>query len=138
MKITFLSQKEAEALDPEPTMAIISIVSTGGKRDLKPGWASRIDLEFNNVTKIVPEEERFSGYKVFDVVMAEKLVQFIKTLPSGVLHIVIHCHDGASRSAAIAKVLCEKYNAPFPIDHPYFNILVYTLFKEVMQKQNLL
>jgi tetratricopeptide (TPR) repeat protein len=34
----------------------------------------------------------------------------------------------------VAKVLCEYYKQEFTYDYPYFNMLVYTLFKEAVAK----
>jgi|GEM_PF-1817451 tetratricopeptide (TPR) repeat protein len=134
MKISFMSQKNAEALRPDNTMALISIVAPTVTRNPQPGWGARIDMVFNDITHIDPEDDRYKGYILFNEEMAKEMALFIKNLPSQITHIVVHCLAGVSRSAAVAKVLCEYYKQEFTYDYPYFNMLVYTLFKEAVAK----
>lgn len=133
MKITHHSQNAAEDINPDETMAIISITGLKEIRALKKGWGARLDLEFNDINNMTQEEASESGVKLFDEEIARKLADFIFTLPAGINHIVIHCRQGLSRSATIAKVLCEEvYNEPFPEDWPYLNPLVYTIFRKTI------
>ena len=134
MKIEFMEQKEAEKIDPSVKMAVISIatVNSANTRRLKEGWGARIDLDFCDVNEKAKEE----GTVCFDIEMARKLAEWVKNLPQSINHIVVHCFQGMSRSAAIAKVLLEKQGQDIPdIYEPYYNKLVYKLFKEAMNEK---
>lgn len=138
MKIQFMGQYEAEKITPASNMAVISItaLNAAGTRNLQPGWGARIDLNFSDIDHELPNEPKYEGYIVFNSAIAQSLKTWINSLPDSVDHIVIHCFQGISRSSAVARVLCEKYNQKFPEEAYglFYNKLVYSVLKSAMNE----
>jgi predicted protein tyrosine phosphatase len=136
-----MSKKEAERIVPDENMAIISICGMDGDRKLSNKWKYRIDLDFDDVdvkgsfTIVTKKGNVEIPYILFDENMARKVIKFIKELPSNVNSIVVHCYAGISRSAAVAKFLCEEiYNESFPKNYMTYNKLVYRMLYETLWK----
>jgi hypothetical protein len=125
MKIRWMSQRDAESLKPEPNMALISICDPGVKRNFI-GWEHTITLDFNDAYTVISDR---SDIVLFTPELAKKIIEFCDALPKQVEWIMVHCHQGISRSSAVAKYLCEKYSEPFPKDYQYMNMLVYDTLK---------
>jgi len=65
--------------------------------------ANVLNLEFDDC------EYEIQG-KVFDVKMAEKVIEFLDNLPETVSTIIIHCMAGISRSAGIGEFIVNYFN----------------------------
>jgi predicted protein tyrosine phosphatase len=132
MKIEWMSQLCAEEINPSTHMAVISITGMGTVRKLKDGWGARLDADFNDFLKPLPEDPKYDALReyMFNETKAEEIARFVKTLPPAVNRIVIHCQHGISRSASVAKVLCAYFKEPFPEDYKYCNPLVLALLME--------
>jgi predicted protein tyrosine phosphatase len=128
-----MSQEKAEAIVPADNMAIISIAGLDKTRELHPGWTVRLDVDFNDFLRPLPEDAKFDIYReyIFNEKKAKSIHDFIKSLPGKIDHIVIHCHHGVSRSATIAMILSEHYGEDFPQDYKYTNKMVY----EILHKE---
>ena len=123
MKIKFMPQVEAERIIPTKNMAIISIVGQDSPPRRLKGWSNRLDLGFDDIV------QETSGLHAPHKEDTNKIKGFIRTLPSNVDTIIVHCHMGQSRSSAVAKWLNEVYRTnDFPLFQSY-NILVYRLLK---------
>ncbi|WP_199031305.1 hypothetical protein [Ralstonia sp. ASV6] len=63
---------------------------------------------------------------------AEVLRRFIASLAARpeITELVVHCHAGQRRSAAVAKYACEQYSAPFDLSYSNYNKTVYALLKD--------
>lgn len=120
-----MSQREAEKLEPSPNKALISICVPGIQRNFA-GWDNLLTLDFHDIERPVPE---YPDFILFTPKMAKQIIDFADALPNNVDWIMVHCHQGISRSAAVAKYLCEKYGEPFPKDYKYANTLVYQTLK---------
>jgi predicted protein tyrosine phosphatase len=134
-----MSKKEAEKIVPNENMAIISICGMDSERKLSNKWGYRLDLDFDDVDKkgtftIVTQKGNVElPYILFDENMARAIITFIKELPENVNSIVVHCYAGISRSAAVAKFLCENiYNENFPKNYMIYNKLVYKVLRETL------
>jgi len=124
MKIRFMSQENAERLIPHDSMAIISIVGKDSPPRKLKNWKNRLYLYFDDIVM------KMKDRKEFDNNDANKIKEFIKHLPSDVNIIIVHCHQGVSRSAAVAKWLNEYYKTrDFPLMYMAFNPLVYNVLK---------
>jgi predicted protein tyrosine phosphatase len=133
VKIEYMSQEKAEAIVPSDNMAIISIAGLDTTRELHAGWTVRMDIDFNDFLRPLPEDAKFDIYReyIFNEKKAKSIHDFIKSLPEKIDHIVIHCHHGVSRSATIAMILSEHYGEDFPQDYKYTNKMVY----EILHKE---
>ena len=119
-----MSQKSAEHLIPHDNIAIISIVGKESPPRKLKNWKYRLYMYFDDIVMKIP------GRKEFDREDAKKLKAFIKSLPSTVNIIIVHCLMGASRSAAVAKWLNEVYKTgDFPLLYMKYNPLVYNILK---------
>jgi predicted protein tyrosine phosphatase len=124
MQIRYMSQHNAEKIEPDNKMAIISIVSPGGYRNLSENWEHKLHLDFDDIdTQGV--DLKGEEYILFNKVMAKKVIDFIKALPEEVDYIVVHCWAGVSRSAAVAKFLAGYYGLQFPEHYQLFNKHIY-------------
>lgn len=75
---------------------------------------------------------------LFDESMANSILNFADELHNSENNydLLIHCHAGISRSAAIQMALCKKYNRTYDYNYKYHNKLVYkTILKIYLQKQ---
>lgn len=67
--------------------------------------------------------------------MAKNVIKFAEELPKNTKSIVVHCHAGISRSAAVAKFLAEEiYKDYFPEKYMLYNKLVYRTLINTWQK----
>ena len=130
MNIQFMSQADAEKLEPTKTMALISICSPSANKRNFTGWRCMLTVDFDD---IVAPIENWPEKIMFTPEMAERIIKFVNALPPDIDTIVVHCFQGISRSAAVAKYLCERFGEKFlpnwP-DYPYCNKLVYKTLKE--------
>jgi len=49
--------------------------------------------------------------------------------------VLVHCHAGISRSAAVAKWIAEKYELPYPERYMLYNKHVYRTLREAMNRR---
>ena len=54
-------------------------------------------------------------------------VEFVRLVAPNVEGILVHCKAGISRSAAVAKWICERFDLPFSDRYTQFNQHVYTM-----------
>jgi predicted protein tyrosine phosphatase len=79
----------------------------------------------------------FVDFVLFDENMANSILSFADELYNSENHydLLIHCHAGISRSAAIQMALSQKYDRIYDHDYKLHNKLVYkTLMKTHLQK----
>lgn len=124
--VLFCSQKEAQERPAWPQWAVISITgSCTYPADLKDGWERVLRLEFDDID--TPEEP----YQMFTEQQARDVIEFVQDCTqSGIDGILVHCHAGVSRSAAIAKWIAERYLLPFPSGYMLYNKHVFKVLRE--------
>ena len=80
-----------------------------------------LNIEFADITPAFiqnEEDEKEWGYQLMSADDASKIHDFIESLPEGIDKLIIHCHAGVSRSAAVAAALSLVKNGS---DKMYFN-----------------
>ncbi len=110
MKIEVCSQAAALSLAEEATekTAIISITSTGEPDVVfpdNPSIVSVLHLKFNDLTSEVDEEGIPYGRELPRQEDFTGLKEFVTGLSCE--HLIVHCWEGISRSAAVAKAVYE-------------------------------
>lgn len=116
--VVFVNRGTAEEIHPLPSWGIISV--TDSKQDeanLREGWGyiSRhhfIDEYYNDETlDLVGPNYKFIYSSYFDRDKAYDLKKQIAALVDAEVDvIVVHCHAGRSRSAAIAKYIVDRFD----------------------------
>jgi len=105
--IVFLSRKDAEAQPADSNWAVISITEPLRKpAKLADGWADILRLEFDDV------DEHGKGAKLFTDQMAHHVLEYAEEVVNRGQSLLIHCHAGVSRSAAVAIALGQKHRLP--------------------------
>lgn len=111
MYIEFVSKGVAERTTPKSKMALISIREPNESVNLKAGWEHVLPVECHDTE---PDTGRArvtyptdKPLKAFDETQASDIIKFIQGLPENTNSIIVHCYGGISRSAAVAKFLCD-------------------------------
>ena len=115
--VIFLGRRNAEELVPPNNSAIISITdSVEDEANLKEGWehtfrVSFIDGAYNEDSlRFVGTNYRYIYSAYFDKGQAIELRGAIDHIVSlGIDKVIVHCHAGRSRSAAIALYIANRY-----------------------------
>lgn len=130
MKVGFCSRQSAEALEPQPDWAVISLNEPDtfdGSARLQQGWHSVLQLMFHDTTPAREYEEVVAHMTAED---ARQIVEFVRRVAPEVEGILVHCRAGVSRSAAVAKWISGAYRIPFDRHYKQFNKHVYALLIE--------
>lgn len=130
-RVLFLSQARAEAMIPPHAAALLSITDvTAPVARLREGWAAVLRLGFDDVD---PEDRLFQEFMLGDEedyvpltpVQAAEIAGFVRDIAGRCSCLVVHCRYGQSRSAAVAKAVCDAYGLRFPRDYELHNPYVY-------------
>lgn len=102
---------ESKLHDAEKDAILISITEPG-EADVIPCVPLRavLRLKFHDVD-VSASENSDSAFTLFDVQMARQIENFVDQF-SEASHIIVHCHAGISRSAAVALYLGDKLQIP--------------------------
>lgn len=118
--IDFISKDRAELLRGDPLTAIISISDPDESVALAPEFHSVLSIKFLDI--------EFDHPHAFNPKMAAAIIKFIKQIHKErqFTKLVVHCHAGISRSAAVALVAHAMTGADFERrqDACYANIRV--------------
>ena len=92
--------------------ALLISISEPGEAEVRPQdtFKAILRLSFHDVD-VSSQEALQAQYQVFDVQMAKQIESFVEAHPDA-SHIVVHCHAGVSRSAAVALYLGDKLGVP--------------------------
>ncbi len=128
-KVLFTSQSWAEAYSPRPTDAVVSITKVGTPpAALVSGWGAVLRVSFDDIDPLDPADEPVDPDDDACAMQAEharQIAAFVQSLPIGCDTLVIHCRYGQSRSAAVARAVCEHFGLPFPAEYEHDNRHVY-------------
>jgi predicted protein tyrosine phosphatase len=74
----------------------------------------------------------FEPIILFDESMGKNIVDFTDMLykESQEYNLIVHCHQGISRSSAVAMAIAKKYNLDYNKKYKYFNSLVYSILEK--------
>ena len=129
-RVVFLSQAEAERTAALNNWAVISITQpSDADAALQPGWAAVLRMRFHDT------DDANSVLTVFNQEHAEAVVKFVREHEANVEGILVHCHAGISRSAAIAKFIADTYSLAFPDKYASYNKLIYRRLNQVLWRE---
>jgi predicted protein tyrosine phosphatase len=119
--ILFCDKPTAERNEGQPDWAVISITGFAQSASLRDGWLDVLRLEFYDTDD---KDTIFS----FNVLQADQINRFVdKVKEQGAAGILVHCHAGVSRSAAVAKWIARREGLPFNDRYELYNKLVYSV-----------
>lgn len=114
VKVKFISKAMAEKIVPSDDMALISIREPAEWVSLHRDWKNVLEVEFHdadpNPNPLEPQTNfgiEYDDVVYFDDGMADDVMRFVNDLPKNVVHLIVHCHAGISRSAAVAKSIVD-------------------------------
>ena len=108
-QVIAVSRRIAEKLPPLSTVAVISITSNDQPEPELPGFQYLLRLVFDDVDFLAPGYYTQQNHASFTAAHSEKIHEFVRSLPTNIRSIVVHCGGGYSRSAAVALGLHEAY-----------------------------
>ena len=126
-RVFFLSQPRVEAMHPPRDAALISITDAGKPpARLRRGWVAIHRVSFDDFD---PEDglmlEDDVDYVPLSDEQALALAGFVHDIAGRCSRLVIHCRYGQSRSAAVARAVCDLHGLYFPAGYEMHNPYVY-------------
>lgn len=130
--VEFVSRSEAGARDADANTIVISINDTMFPvQELRAGWKDVLVLQFDPIDSLL----RGGTMKRFSLEQAEQILEFARKHADTATDILVHCSKGEQRSAAVAKVLADLYNLPFPEDYDKCHRWVLKVLNRVLVNQ---
>jgi hypothetical protein len=118
---------------PPRSCALISITdSDKAPARLREGWTAVLRMAFDDID---PESypDDYEGLQQISTEQAASMAEFSLVNAIRCRRLVVHCRYGMSRSAAVAKALCEVTGLWFPKNYEDHNDLVYRTALSAMQ-----
>jgi predicted protein tyrosine phosphatase len=129
-RVVFSSQSDAEKAAASPLWAVISITQPSDPAAaLQEGWGAILRMKFHDT------DDADSILTVFSPEHAEAIVRFVRAEAGRVEGILVHCHAGISRSAAVAKFIADTYRLDFPEKYSAYNKLIYRRLNQVLWRE---
>lgn len=138
--VRYLSRPAFIELPPSLSTAVISMTEPGEQSHAQGLWGAVLhvqccDAEYDQAML----DRLYAKRQAFDPIRrgfpspqnAIDIIRFIDRIEHLALtELLVHCHSGRRRSAAVAKYVAERYALPF--DHSYedYNKTVYTLLRD--------
>lgn len=113
--LSFLSRREAEAATPRDDIAVISITDPRTVQPRLDGWHSVLRVEFHDIdpdqiASPFTRARAAAHYTLMRAEQAREIVAFVQAIQSnGASGIMVHCEQGVSRSAAVAKWIADRH-----------------------------
>jgi hypothetical protein len=132
-RVLFVSQPRAEMMRPPGNCALISITDPGkAPASLREGWTAVLRIAFDDIDPVSYPDD-YEGLREVSTEQAAQMADFCLAHAFRCRRLVVHCRYGVSRSAAVAKALCEFTGLWFPKDYEDHNDLVYRAVLSAMQ-----
>jgi len=132
-RVLFLSQERAEQMAPPAATAIISITDPNrSPARLRDGWSAVLRVSFVDSDPVTfADEGEVPGSISEDEVAA--IAAFAAEQARRCQRIVIHCRHGVSRSAAVARAVCQAAQLPFPPSYERYNRYVFMVLRGAVE-----
>jgi len=124
-RVLFVSQADAEAMNPSIGMALISITDPGRPNAiLQPGWTAVHRAAFDDIDPVAYPDD-YGTMRAISDEQALGIARFVLATAPTCQTLVVHCRYGISRSAGIAKAIAQAFGLPFPVAYDEANEFVY-------------
>ncbi len=126
--LSYISQHEAEEIQPKDNQIIISITS-GWPPNLSNLWGKEriLTLAFDDVEA----NTELLKYELFSKEQAVQIINWLVSFENtDKTDIIVHCFAGMSRSAAVAKFIADVYELEFNKNYELYNKIVYNILKD--------
>lgn len=114
VKVKFISKAAAEQIIPSDNMALISIREPAEWVSLSPKWKNVLEAEFHDVDPNPEPGTPLTNFGIdyddlvnFNPLHAEAILNWVREMRPNVEQLIVHCHAGISRSAAVAKYIVD-------------------------------
>jgi len=139
-RIYFLSEAEAVQLEPTCNRVMVSVTVPYKIADIKEdGWAAPVlRLQFHDIDMFT------RAFTLFNEEHAAKIINWLEeyiSVLSGNVMVLVHCHAGISRSAAIAKFIADwaelkNFNHKYTLYNKHvYSMLQKTYWERVTRKR---
>ncbi len=141
LRVTYVSEAAAVEMPANPATAMLSITAPGSQAELADGWGALLCIQFSDAEYDNATIQNFrSKGKRFDPTAkgfpdrrcAERMREFLDGLVDrpDIEELVVHCHAGQRRSAAVARYAAERFGADFDMTYDGYNRTVYALMRD--------
>lgn len=128
-RVIFISQKQAEQMRPPLGCGLVSITDSNRPlASLSTGWQCVLRLEFDDVDPVSYPGAN-GELTCMSKRQAEVIAEFFMENHASVKRFVVHCRAGISRSAGVAKAICQAVGLPFPEAYGEYNRHVHALVR---------
>ena len=125
-RVLFMSQRRAERMRPPLAAAMISITDPHSPQAvLRPGWSAVLRVAFTDTDPASFADESAAAPGALGADEVAQIAAFAAQQARRCSRIVVHCRHGVSRSAAVARAVCEAASLPFPAAYDSDNRFVY-------------
>lgn len=132
-RVLFISQHRAERMRPPRDTALISITDPHAPTArLQPGWSAVLRVSFIDADplSIQGDLDRPGSISEDEVV---DIAAFTAEQARRCRRLVVHCRHGVSRSAAVARAICQATQLPYPESHDGYNRYVFMVLRGAVQ-----
>jgi predicted protein tyrosine phosphatase len=133
--VKFCSEPEALRIQPDSSMALISITNPGDLAPVQAGWGAMHRISFADASYDEREIRFFekmwyqSSQGFFTKQHALPIIDFLDNLDESISQLIIHCGAGQSRSAAVALYAANRYGLKLMGDAKQYNVTVLNLLQ---------
>lgn len=131
-RVIFIGQDRAETMRPPKRCALVSITDPAkAPADLLDGWAAVLRVRFHDIDPVKYPQD-IDDLQPVSADQAAEIANFCWENALRCRRLVVHCRYGVSRSAAIAKAVCDVLGLAFPGDYDDHNDYVYRVTLSAM------
>jgi len=128
-QVRFISEKRAYELEGHTFHGMISITEPSRTAPIdKDKWGALLRLRFHDIDK------HRQNYILFNHKYAKRIINWLKENEDILTVVHVHCAQGISRSAAVAKFIAEVYGLEFPNTYALYNKHVYAELRKYYYK----
>jgi predicted protein tyrosine phosphatase len=132
-RVLFVSQRRAEMMRPPRNCALISITDPDkAPASLREGWTAVLRIAFDDIDPVSFPDD-YEDLQALSSEQTAQMADFCLVNAFRCRRLVVHCRYGVSRSAAVAKALCEVTGLGFPKDYEDHNDFVYRTLRGALQ-----
>lgn len=137
VKVKFVSKAFAEKIIPTPNMALISIREPAEWVSLNRNWQNVLEVEFHDIDPNPAPDEPLTNFGIdyddlvaFNPIQGTTVLNWVRQIRPHIDYLVVHCHAGISRSAAVAKYIVDcidgfEWENPQNVNYSLHNKHVY-------------